>query len=269
MKKKIFVALAIAALAAPTLFALSPGTEHFVPGAVRGKGRAGAFWVTDLTAFNPNGEEISVEIYWLPRGENNAGQMPITVMIPAYTSVTVPDVINNVLGQEAAGPGQVVQHVRAEYQVERRVGQGQAGRVGAEQRGPPRFAPGLGQHPGGEVQADDPRLRPGPLQAGGGVARAAAGVEDPPGTRARGQNVQNLASELLRERARTIIAPGNLVVVDGFHRASSRKRSASSSIPRARGKPRSGRASSTKTQRISFTSAAAPAGGWPSGQRAA
>ena len=105
MKKKIFVALAIAALAAPTLFALSPGTEHFVPGAVRGNGRAGAFWVTDLTAFNPNAEEISVEIYWLPRGKNNAGQMPITVMIPAYTSVTVPDVINNVLGQEAAAGG--------------------------------------------------------------------------------------------------------------------------------------------------------------------
>lgn len=105
MKMKILVTLAIAALAAPTLFALNPGTEHFVPGAVRGQGRAGAFWVTDLTAFNPNGEEISVDIYWLPRGQDNAGQMPINVKIPAYTSVTVPDVINNVLGQDSAAGG--------------------------------------------------------------------------------------------------------------------------------------------------------------------
>ena len=105
MKQKILVAMAIVALAAPSLFALNPGTEHFVPGAVRGQGRAGAFWVTDLTAFNPNGEEISVDIYWLPRGEDNAGQMPINVKIPAYTSVTVPDVIKNVLGQDSAAGG--------------------------------------------------------------------------------------------------------------------------------------------------------------------
>ena len=105
MKTKIFVAMAIVALVAPTLYALSPGYEHFIPGAVRGKGRAGAFWMTDLTAFNPNSEEITVDIYWLPRGENNAAQQPITVHIPAYTSVTVPDVIKSVLGQDAAAGG--------------------------------------------------------------------------------------------------------------------------------------------------------------------
>jgi hypothetical protein len=105
MKTKLLVTLAIVALAAPSVMALSPGTEHFVPGAVRGQGRAGAFWMTDLTAFNPNAEEISVDIYWLPRGKNNAAQQPINVTIPPYTSVTVPDVIKNVLGQDAAAGG--------------------------------------------------------------------------------------------------------------------------------------------------------------------
>jgi len=105
MKSKIIVALGIMALAAPALFALNPGVEHFVPGAVRGDGRAGAFWVTDLTAFNPTTDDISVDIYWLPRGENNAAQEPVTVTIPAYTSVTVPDVIKNVFGQDAAAGG--------------------------------------------------------------------------------------------------------------------------------------------------------------------
>ena len=105
MKKKILVTLAILAMAAPAVYALNPGLEHFVPGAVRGEGRAGAFWVTDLTAFNPNSEAINVDIYWLPRGKDNASQEPVTVTIPAYTSVTVPDVISNVFGQDAAAGG--------------------------------------------------------------------------------------------------------------------------------------------------------------------
>lgn len=105
MRTKVFGCVAMLALVTPALFALNPGTEHFVAGATRGEGRAGAFWVTDLTAFNPNGEEISVDIYWLPRGKNNAMQTPVTVTIPAYTSVTVPDVIKTVFGQEAANGG--------------------------------------------------------------------------------------------------------------------------------------------------------------------
>ncbi len=105
MKSKITLTLAILALAAPALFALNPGIEHFVAGATRGEGRAGAFWVTDLTAFNPNAEAIEVDIYWLPRGKNNAAQTPVTVTIPGYTSVTVPDVIKNVFGQDAANGG--------------------------------------------------------------------------------------------------------------------------------------------------------------------
>ena len=71
MKAKLMTVLGIALLAAPALFALNPGIEHFVAGAVRGSGRAGADWVTDLTAFNPNPEAIEVAIYWLPRGESN------------------------------------------------------------------------------------------------------------------------------------------------------------------------------------------------------
>jgi hypothetical protein len=81
------------------------GIEHFVAGAVRGPGRAGADWVTDLTAFNPNAEAIDVEIYWLPRGESNETQTPVMVTIPAYTSVTVPDVIKSVFGQDKAAGG--------------------------------------------------------------------------------------------------------------------------------------------------------------------
>ncbi len=105
MKAKLMTVLGIALLAAPTLFALNPGIEHFVAGAVRGPGRAGAEWVTDLTAFNPTGDPIEVEIYWLPRGESNEGQTPVMVTIPAYTSVTVPDVIMSVFGQDEAVGG--------------------------------------------------------------------------------------------------------------------------------------------------------------------
>ena len=105
MKAKLMTVLGIALLVAPALFALNPGIEHFVAGAVRGPGRAGADWVTDLTAFNPNAEAIDVEIYWLPRGESNETQTPVMVTIPAYTSVTVPDVIKNVFGQDRAAGG--------------------------------------------------------------------------------------------------------------------------------------------------------------------
>lgn len=105
MKAKLMTVLGIALLATPALFALNPGIEHFVAGAVRGSGRAGADWVTDLTAFNPNAEAIDVEIYWLPRGESNETQTPVMVTIPAYTSVTVPDVIKSVFGQDKAAGG--------------------------------------------------------------------------------------------------------------------------------------------------------------------
>ena len=105
MRTRILVVACALLLAAPALFALSPGIEHFVPGATRGEGRFGAFWVTDLTAFNPNADPIDVDIYWLPRGQDNAAQVPVTVTIPGYTSVTVPDVINTVFGQDSADGG--------------------------------------------------------------------------------------------------------------------------------------------------------------------
>ncbi len=105
LRRLVFAVVAVAMLAAPSVQALNPGYEHFVAAAGRGPGAEGSFWVTDLYAFNPNEFPVDVEIYWLWRDQDNSMAEPVEVTIPALTSVTVPDIISSVFGQEQAYGG--------------------------------------------------------------------------------------------------------------------------------------------------------------------
>lgn len=106
MKKLILAAaLSMAALTAMPALALNPGFEHFIISAGRGPGAEGSMWATDLYAFNPNDFTVTVDIYWLFRDQDNATADPVTVEIPAGTSVIVKDIVLNVFGQEEAYGG--------------------------------------------------------------------------------------------------------------------------------------------------------------------
>lgn len=103
--RALIIGLFVTTLVAPSVMALNPGFEHFVVASVRGTGKNGSFWTTDLYAFNPNDFPVNVEIYWLWRNQDNSMAMPVEVTIPAATAVTVPDIIHSVFGQERAFGG--------------------------------------------------------------------------------------------------------------------------------------------------------------------
>ena len=103
--KKYAAAFVLAATLAIPALALSPGFEHFIISAGRGPGAEGSMWATDLYAFNPNEFDVTVDIYWLPRDQNNATAEPVTVTLPAQQAIIVKDVVNAVFGQEQAYGG--------------------------------------------------------------------------------------------------------------------------------------------------------------------
>lgn len=102
----LFLAALAASLALPApALALNPGTEHFIASAGRGPGANGSMWATDLYAFNPNSFDLTVDIYWLFRDQNNAATTPVTVTLPAGRSVIVKDIVKSVFGQDQAYGG--------------------------------------------------------------------------------------------------------------------------------------------------------------------
>lgn len=101
----LIAALALSTMIAVPGLALNPGFEHFVPSAGRGAGAENSMWATDLYAFNPNDFDVTVDIYWLVRDQNNASAEPVTVTIPARRALIVKDVIKNVFGQDEAYGG--------------------------------------------------------------------------------------------------------------------------------------------------------------------
>jgi len=103
--RALIAALTLSTLLAVPALALNPGYEHFIPSAGRGPGAENSMWATDLYAFNPNDFDVTVDIYWLFRDQNNANAEPATVTIPARRSVIVKDVVKNVFGQDEAYGG--------------------------------------------------------------------------------------------------------------------------------------------------------------------
>lgn len=103
--RSVLAALTLSTLLAMPALALNPGFEHFIPSAGRGPGAQGSMWATDLYAFNPNAFDVTVDIYWLFRDQNNASAQPVTVTIPAQRAVIVKDIVKNVFGQDQAYGG--------------------------------------------------------------------------------------------------------------------------------------------------------------------
>jgi hypothetical protein len=64
--KAIVFTSTILLVATTPLFAITPGSDLIIPGAART-----ALWVDDLYVNNPNDTAVSVEIFWLERGQAN------------------------------------------------------------------------------------------------------------------------------------------------------------------------------------------------------
>ncbi len=104
-KSSIIGTFLVTLLLATPVFALNPGFEHFIASAGRGPGAEGSMWATDLYAFNPNDFDVTVDVYWLFRDQNNATAEPVTVTIPARRALIVKDIVKEVFGQDEAYGG--------------------------------------------------------------------------------------------------------------------------------------------------------------------
>ena len=81
---------------ATTLFA----KEVFLPVS----GTANNVFFSDARIFNPNDKTITVQAYYLPRGNNsNAGEQPVSFTVPARQMKISDDVVKNVLGRGDVG----------------------------------------------------------------------------------------------------------------------------------------------------------------------
>jgi len=84
------------------LLALTPDDELWIPAAARGEGREGSFWMTDLYLLNLGEDEVTVEITWLERDEDNAEAEGQEYVIAGGETLALEDVILDVFGHEEA-----------------------------------------------------------------------------------------------------------------------------------------------------------------------
>jgi polyhydroxybutyrate depolymerase len=78
----------------------------FIPAAALAAGAEGSFFTTDVELDNVGAEELSYELLWLPRGEDNSDPLRSdTYTIAAGTSVRHANVLGDVFGLEADAVG--------------------------------------------------------------------------------------------------------------------------------------------------------------------
>lgn len=73
--------------------------SYWVATAARVPGAGGSQWYTDLTAFNPGGSPVSVQLFLLPRDGDNAGVTPLTRTVAAGQALSLPNVVQDTFGQ--------------------------------------------------------------------------------------------------------------------------------------------------------------------------
>ncbi|MFV2072406.1 MAG: hypothetical protein ACC742_07105, partial [Thermoanaerobaculales bacterium] len=86
------ICLCVITLAVPAL-AISPGDDLLIPAAGRS-----VPWVTDLYVMNPGTATVSVEVFWLERGQANPNPTSITFNLGPNETKVLKDVVNTSFG---------------------------------------------------------------------------------------------------------------------------------------------------------------------------
>jgi hypothetical protein len=103
MQRFSWSALAVLLIAVAPLAALTPATDIVVPAGARGAGAGTSVWQMDLYIVNTSPLTANIEIYWLPRDQNNSGAEPFMMTIPAGQEAVLEDVIQSLVGLSSAG----------------------------------------------------------------------------------------------------------------------------------------------------------------------
>ena len=86
------ICLCVMTLAVPAL-AITQGDDLMIPAAGRG-----GLWVTDLFVMNPGSTTVSVEVFWLERGQANLSPVSITFDLGPNETRVLKDVVNTSFG---------------------------------------------------------------------------------------------------------------------------------------------------------------------------
>jgi hypothetical protein len=107
MYRKVLALLVLGmTIGAIPALALSPGQDVLVPAAAR---IVDPSWVTDLYVMNPGNATVSVEVFWLVRGQANPNPTSITFnLLPGQTEILDDVIFNNFMLSEGEGAFRVV-----------------------------------------------------------------------------------------------------------------------------------------------------------------
>jgi len=105
MNRRIFtLACLVLMVAAPTVLAISPGTDLLIAGAARTNR-----WHSDLLINNAGATTVSVEVFWLERDQANPTPDSRTFSVGPDETLILDDVLNNDFGKtSAAGAFRIV-----------------------------------------------------------------------------------------------------------------------------------------------------------------
>jgi hypothetical protein len=93
---------AILMSSAPALAGFA-GTDLFIPFAGRATGQLGSNWYTTVWIYNPNNSIASVEVYFLPRGFDNRGAVPVIKSVAAGETLMIENIVETEFGKTAYG----------------------------------------------------------------------------------------------------------------------------------------------------------------------
>lgn len=77
------------------------GFSYWIATAAHLTGAGGSQWATDVAAFNPDTQAVSVRLYMLPRDGDNGGVTPVTRSVPASQTLTLPDIVLGTFGSSS------------------------------------------------------------------------------------------------------------------------------------------------------------------------
>jgi len=98
-RQAVAVFVIAAALVAGSASALIQDTDIHIVSAGRGPGASSTTWITTLYIYNPNGDQVTVQIFPFERNKENANAVPSSLTIPPNSEQVLDDVILNVFGK--------------------------------------------------------------------------------------------------------------------------------------------------------------------------
>ena len=103
--RNLIITMMAVTLVASAAWSLNPDDELWIPAAARGEGSADSFWMTDLYLMNLSEDEVTVEITWLARGQDNSDADGVELDLDGFETLVLDDVILSVFGEQTATGG--------------------------------------------------------------------------------------------------------------------------------------------------------------------